>query len=79
MTASMSEEGSGLNSHGVSSNLYTGALTWTQVKAQISGDGTINGNKPIVVGWLWTNGGGHIVAIDGWYVDSYGNNLIEPI
>lgn len=77
-SGSMNETGSGLYSYGVSSNSYTGALTWSQIKAQISGDSSINGDKPIVVGWMWSVGSvGHIVGIDGYYVDSNGNNIVE--
>jgi len=55
-----------LGRYGVSA-YATGALSFTQVQT------AINANKPFIMGWYWTSGGGH--AIDGYGYNTTGQTM----
>ncbi|TVX88264.1 papain-like cysteine protease family protein [Paenibacillus agilis] len=67
VSASAQETQNGLVQYGISSWMYDGALTYTDVKTQID-----NGSRPVYVSWQWSTGGGHVVVIYGY--DSVGGN-----
>lgn len=66
----LSQAQSALNRYGVSTNSFLGTLSFSDVQAQISGNGTTSGNKPIWSGWTLTLGGAHAVVIIGWSTES---------
>ena len=49
-----------LNLGGISNTAYTYASSWNSVTWDI------NNNRPFVMRYGWTNGGGHIMVGDGW-------------
>lgn len=46
--------------NGISSDYLTRSLSWAEVQS------TINNNRPAIIRWAWTSGGGHMVTIRGW-------------
>ncbi|MGB8956337.1 MAG: papain-like cysteine protease family protein [Tumebacillaceae bacterium] len=74
--ASDSQTQNALYHYGVSTNAFSAPLGFLEIKAQISGDETINGNKPILVHWNWTNQSvGHAVVAIGWSTENATNQV----
>ncbi len=62
--ATMSEVQSGLSHYGVSST-YGSAMAFSSVRIEL-----YNYDSPILAGWGWTGGGGHMVVLDGYSEDT---------
>jgi hypothetical protein len=67
-----------LTGNGLSSATVTGIIAMSTAMGQI------DGNKPWIFGYLWRSGGGHMVAVHGYYYDAASADLqglywIDPI
>lgn len=64
-TATTAEVSTGLNHYGIDSKVISSGLSFSAIRAQV-----YNYDRPMIMCWIWNSGGGHMMVLEGYSIDS---------